>query len=392
MNDTSVNRLSAEEMLHYRDLACLYAEKSLRPLFDGEYPDGNLSVLKEKLDTALAIGIAASADRSMEGSRYGIWGSATGELGLAPSIMLLSIIAETCGGVAMCLHVQGLASHVLLQTDRIPFTPARPGLCLQEGSRPPGLGTIIDPGADRPAKIGTTAVIKGDSYVISGTKAFVHSMDAADAYVVLARTGGDWGCFLVPADNRRVLIAGTGVRTGLRACRVEEVTFADTTVPLDARIDNGGARALVIRALTLNWAGMCAIAAGIARGAVAAARRYASERYQGGALIEELPAVQQLIAGSEAAACTAEASLSPLHGCNPSSPESLGMAAAAKLTVMELCCRAVTDCLQVFGGYGYMEDFGMEKRLRDIAVLKCSSGPPTYLKQMVFEIGKDKAR
>jgi alkylation response protein AidB-like acyl-CoA dehydrogenase len=58
---------------------------------------------------------------------------------------------------------------------------------------------------------------------------------------------------------------------------------------------------------------------------------------------------------------------------------------------MELCSRAVTDCLQTFGGYGYMEDFGMEKRLRDVTVLKSASGSPTYLKQIIFDIEKEGA-
>ena len=59
---------------------------------------------------------------------------------------------------------------------------------------------------------------------------------------------------------------------------------------------------------------------------------------------------------------------------------------------MELCSRAVTDCLQTFGGYGYMEDYGMEKRLRDVTVLKSASGSSTYLKQLIFDIEKESAR
>jgi len=132
---------------------------------------------------------------------------------------------------------------------------------------------------------------------------------------------------------------------------------------------------------------MAAIAVGIAKGA--AARKYAAERYQGGKQIEEHPAIKMLIAGAEAAIATAEATLSSLQDGGFTSFKGLKKSAAVKLTVIELCSRAVTDCLQTFGGYGYVEDFGMEKRLRDITVLKSASGSPTYLKQLIFDIEKE---
>jgi alkylation response protein AidB-like acyl-CoA dehydrogenase len=389
-NGSGIN-ISAEDIESYQDLARQFAKKSLLPVFEGEHSDGNLSLLPEKLATAFTIGIAASPETSMAGSQYGIWGSATDDYGLSPSMVLLSIIAETCGGIAMCINAQGVASNLVLQAkDMLPYTPVRAGLCLQEGPYPPGLGTILSPGTDAPARIATTAVPEGSRYIINGAKSFVYSMDDAEAYVVFAVVKERWGCFLVPADDRRVTRTDAGLRTGLRACRVEHVEFCGVTVPGLARIDDGDARDLACRALRLNWAGMSAIAVGIARGAAAAARKYASERYQGGALIEDHPAIKMLIAGAEAAAAAAESTIHSLDDGGLSSFTMLGKAAAAKLMVMELCSRAVTDSLQAFGGYGYMEDFGMEKRLRDMAVLKSASGSPSYLKQLIFDIEKEK--
>jgi alkylation response protein AidB-like acyl-CoA dehydrogenase len=387
MKNGSGIHISAEDMAGYQDLARQFAKKSLLPVFEGEHSDGNLSLLPEKLATAFTIGIAASPDTSMAGSQYGIWGSATDDYGLTPSMALLSIIAETCGGIAMCLNAQGVASNLVLHAkDMLPFTPVQAGLCLQEGPYPPSLGTILSPASDAPARIATTAVQEGSGYIINGAKSFVYSMDNPDAYAVFAVVKERWGCFLVPADDRRVTRTDAGLRTGLRACRVEHVEFHGVPVPGPARIDDGNARDLACRALCLNWAGMSAIAVGIARGAAAAARKYASERYQGGALIEEHPAIKMLIAGAEAAAAASESTVHTLDDDRSSSLAMLGKAAAAKLMVMELCARAVTDCLQAFGGYGYMEDFGMEKRLRDMAVLKSSCGPPSYLKQLIFDI------
>ncbi|MCX5849029.1 MAG: acyl-CoA dehydrogenase family protein [Deltaproteobacteria bacterium] len=392
MEKEPVSGICAEDIMHYQDLARQYAKKSLLPIFQGEYSDGNLSLLPEKLKTAFEAGIAATPDTSLPGCQYGIWGGATDEQGMMPSLLLLSTIAETCGGVAMCLHAQGVASNLLLQAKKaLPQTPVRAGLCLQEEFCPPFLGTIMSPAKDAPAQITTTAVQKNNKYIINGSKSFVYSMNDVDAYVVLARVNDKWGCFLVGAKEKGIERTDVGVRTGLRACLVEHVDFNNVEIPLEARIDDGDARELVIRAFNLHWTGMAAIAVGIAKGAAAAARKYAAERYQGGTQIEEHPAIKMLIAGSESAIAAAEAAVASIQDGNLSSLKNLKKSASTKLTVMELCSRAVTDCLQSFGGYGYMEDFGMEKRLRDVTVLKSASGSSTYLKQLIFDIEKEGA-
>jgi len=393
MEKEPVTAICAEDIAHYEDLARQFARKSVLPIFQGEYSDGNLSLLPEILKSAFETGIAASPDESLSGCQYGIWGGAADEQGVKPSLLLLSVIAETCGGVAMCLHAQGIASNLVLQAKKkLPFTPVRVGLCLQEGFCPPFLGTILFPDQDVPAKITTTAEQKGDAYVINGSKSFVYSMQDLDAYIVFARLGAQLGCFLVDAKDQHIERNDVGVRTGLRACSVEHVKFNDVEIPIESRMDDGNARELMIRAFCLNWMGMAAIATGMAKGASAAAKKYAAERYQGGAQIEEHPAVKMLIAGSEASIAAADGTMNALQNVDFTSLKALRKCAAAKLTIMDLCARAVTDCLQTFGGYGYMEDFGMEKRLRDVTVLKSASGSTTYLKQLIFDIEKEGTR
>lgn len=393
MEKEPVARLCVEDIAHYQDLARQYAKKSINPIFEGEYADGNLSLIPEKLKTAFEIGIAASPDESLAGCQYGIWGGATEETGVISSLLVLSSIAETCGGVAMCLNAQGVASNLILQAKIKPASiPVKVAVGLQEGFCPPFLGTITAPDKDVPARITTTAEKKGDNYVINGSKSFVYSMSDVDAYVVFACVGEKWGCFLVNAKAKGLEKTDVGVRTGLRACCVENVEFKNVRIPLEARLDDGDARELLIRALSLNWMGMAAIAVGIAKGATAAARKYAAERYQGGMQIEEHPAVKMLIAGGESSVASAEATLNSLQDIAITTFSGLRKSAAAKLTVVDLCSRAVTDCLQSFGGYGYMEDYGMEKRLRDMTVLKSASGSPTYLKQLIFDIEKEGAK
>jgi alkylation response protein AidB-like acyl-CoA dehydrogenase len=390
MEKESYGNVCAEDVSHYRDLARQYAKKSILPIFEGEFPDGNLSLLPEKLKTAFETGLAAAPDPSLSGYAYGIWGRATDEQGLTPSIVLLSTVAEVCGGVAMGLHAQGVATHILLQSKQtLPFVPVKVGMGLQEGFCPPFWGSILSPDQDAPAKITTTADLKGDRYIISGSKSFVYSLKDVDAYVVFARVHNQWGCFLINAKEKGVERKDVGVRTGLRACAVEHVIFDRVDVPREARLDDGNARDWIVRALILNWIGMSAVAVGIGRGAVAAAERYAAERYQGGKQIEEHSAIKMLIGQAAASVAAAEKFVLAFSGGDLHAPQKLKEAAETKLAVMELCARAVTDCLQSFGGYGYMEDYGMEKRLRDVAVLKSASGSTPYLKQFIFDLEKE---
>ncbi|HOO70977.1 MAG TPA: acyl-CoA dehydrogenase [Spirochaetota bacterium] len=385
--------LSFEEVNHFENLARDFSKRSIGPMFENDLPDGDLSHLEKIIEKAFDIGIAASAHDKMAGNEFGIWGNCTDSSGLLTSLVLLSAIAESCGGIAMGLHSHGVAVNILQKAaHKMTKTFSRPIPCFQDDFGVPSLKTIMSPDLDMPQKMKTEAVEAGPGYVLNGSKHFTYSLPGADALVVLARLENSWCCLAVPADSPGVTITDAGRRTGLRASKLNHVTFNNVTVPRENRIDENGARPLVIRSLCLDWVGMCAIAVGIARGAVKAAKQYAAERYQGGAQIEDHPVIRMLLAGSETRARTAKATVLYLKDMDPEKLTSLRAAAMAKLSVMEVCAQAVTDSLQVFGGYGYMEDFGMEKRLRDVTVLKSAHGSPLYLKQLICDIDREEAR
>jgi alkylation response protein AidB-like acyl-CoA dehydrogenase len=381
--------LGPEEIKHFEDLARQFASRSVQGIFGGEHSDGDLSQLPSLIDTALEIGIAASPDPEGPGSEYGIWGSGLADMGLGPSLILLSAVAETCGGIAMALHAQGVASNLLLSAGHRPEPMVtRAALCLQEGFTLFGLGTLLEPASDAPAAVTTTAAQTADGYTVAGEKSFVYSLPKPGLLVVLCRAGKEWACLAVPADAAGVEMTDVGRRTGLRAATLNHVRFNGVTVPASARVGEGDAGSVALRAITLNWAGMTAIATGIARGALAAARVYCAERYQGGTVIENHPAVKSLLSGAEALALSAGALVNDLSGIEPGSLSGLRRVAASRLAAMEHCCRATTDALQTLGGYGYMEDYGLEKRLRDVTVLKSAAGSPLYLRQLIADIEK----
>lgn len=382
-----------EEERAFLDLATSFAEKSVAALFGGEWADGNLEMVPGLLDKAFEMGLAASPDKLMPGYEYGIWAAGVRESGMRLSAVLLSVLAEVCGGIAMNLHAQGLASYIITGSGRELQNPPRlAALAYQEGYGPPGYGTLLDPDSDAPAKVLTLACSTGTGYVINGKKSFVYAMKGPEAFVVFCKVDGEtdkmWGCFLVPATAQGVAMHPVSDRTGLRACELCHIDFDNVEVPASARLDEANGLSLVKQAMCINWLGIAAIASGVARGAVKEARAYASTRYQGGAMIESHPAVQKLIAFSEARVQTASAFLIQTASLNLDNGNLLHSCAAAKLMVTEMSFGAVTDSLQVFGGYGYMEDYGMEKRLRDVAVLKSLAGSQNHLEMFLFEAGR----
>jgi len=376
-------------MQSFIDTAHAYAAKSVGAIFDGVHADGTPDRIDDALSTAFTIGLATSPDNNQPGYDYGIWGASLPETGLAPSALMLSAVAEVCGGIALNLHVQGLASQAIHGSGRqLTSPPVRVAPAIQEEFGLPGWGTLHVPSVDAPAHIISQArAIKG-GYVLDGLKPFTYAMPGAEAAVVFCRVGENWGCFLVPLTGPGLKAEPVGVRTGLRASYLSHLTLKGVQVGADARLDAGDALPLLMRTLSLNWLGLAAIGAGIARGAVKAARKYASERYQGGTMLENHPAIRMLIAGAESNMEGASALVARAADMSPDAPEFMRSCAIARLTGLQLSAEAVTDSLQVFGGYGYMEDYGMEKRLRDVTVLKSMAGTPQYLKQFIFESGE----
>ncbi len=381
--------LSAEEIQHFEDLARQFADRSVCSFLQGEFSDGDPARLPDVFETAFDIGIASLPDRSASDNAYGIWGPASEEMGLLPSVVLLQAIAETCGGVAMALHAQGLACNLLLRSGyEDASAPRRVALALQEGFTLPYLDRLLSPIDPDGEGITTRAVSGPDGHIINGEKSFVYSLPDPQAYLVMAASGDGWGLYLVPADAEGLRRIDPGQRTGLRAPELRHLRFENVRVSADARLGGDRGLQMVFRALSLSWLGMSAIAVGIARGGLTAAKQYCAERYQGGTVIENHPAVKGLLAGSEARMATAGWALSALAGRDPETLVTVGEAARLKMTAMELCVQAVTDSLQTLGGYGYMEDYGMEKRLRDVAVLRSAAGSSIYLKQLIADIDR----
>ncbi|HSJ14055.1 MAG TPA: acyl-CoA dehydrogenase family protein [Longimicrobiales bacterium] len=204
----------------------------------------------------------------------------------------------------------------------------------------------------------TTAARVGEDWHITGSKRWVSGTRPGGALLVLARADAGPTLFLVPVDD-----CARGVRDatlGLRALDVRTVSI-DARVSDDARIgEPGAAGALLDGAVALECTGVAAVAVGIARAALEHAVAYAGEREQFGQPLREFEGLQLKLA--DMATRTAAAAALVAAAARAGDADA---ARKAKVFAADTAMAAATEAVQIFGGYGYMRDYPVEKLMRD---------------------------
>jgi len=230
-----------------------------------------------------------------------------------------------------------------------------------------------DAGSDA-AAIRAQAVRQGDTWVLSGTKAWVTNGATADVVIVMARTaaarpeadGRGISTFIVPTD-----IAGyrPGERVdtmGMRASNTVSVTLDDVRPPPEHLLgEEGSGFAYAIEGLTASRLGTAIVAVGIARRAFEHAVAYCAERHQFGRALREFEAVQFKLADMATRLNAARALAHAAAVRRDRGEEITRQASMAKLFASEAAMWVTTQAVQLFGGYGYMRDFPVEKLFRD---------------------------
>jgi acyl-CoA dehydrogenase len=365
--------VDAEERAAILATVRTFARREVGALVGTAGRDGNLGELGRVLGRAAVIGLVAG-DGSEPGAEHGIWAPAYVAAGPRPALEILREIATACGGVAAAIHAAGLGAA---EARTAGAAAAHPAVALLDTSWRLDLAALAAPPVEAARVTGA-----GARATLRGAASFVAEPPGCDAWVVYAARDGRWCRVIVPAGAAGLVTRSVGERTGLSALGLVDATFASVSVAVDARTAEADPRPYLTRLLL----GYAAIAVGNAQGALTAARAYAGERVQGGARIGTYPAVRLLLGD---AAARIEAARAQLVGASEPRPPggALLAAAAAKLRVTDDCCHAVSDCLQVLGGYGYMEEYRLEKRLRDALVLKTIAVRPDDLRLLCEEQG-----
>jgi alkylation response protein AidB-like acyl-CoA dehydrogenase len=248
---------------------------------------------------------------------------------------------------------------------------------------------LTEPGSGSdPASLVTRARLDGDSWVLDGSKIFITLGSWAGVALVFARSGGDGArgitCFLVPTSSEGFSARKIDGKLGLRAQDTAEIVLDGVRVPDSARLgDEGVGFKVAMSALDNGRISLAAGSVGIAQGCVDASVAYAAERRQFGKPIAAFQLVQELIADmaveTEAARMLAWRAA---HLADSGRPYTLA-ASQAKYYASEVAVRAANGAVQVHGGYGYVDEFPVQKYLRDARVSTLYEGTSQIQKLLI---------
>lgn len=284
-----------------------------------------------------------------------------------------------CAGIAICLTVNNLATVPVVLAGNDEQKKKFLGMLSQEYATASYCLSEPDAGSDV-ASLSTTAVRKGDKYILNGAKAWVTGGKYARWYVVFAYTDREAGhkgvsAFVVPSDLPGIDIGKKEDMMGQRASTTVFINFEDVEVPAENLLGaEGDGFKLAMRTFDRTRPGIAAAAVGISRRAFDESFRYAQERKTFGVPIAQHQAIQFILADmyrdiSAAKLLTYHAAWKVDNG-----ERNTLECSVAKLFGAEAAMRITTDAVQVFGGYGYSKEYPVEKLMRDAKVMQIYEG------------------
>jgi acyl-CoA dehydrogenase len=356
-----------DEQKSLRELAHDFAAKEIRPVAweldkDGAWPQAII-------DKAHEVGLM----NTHIPEEYGGPG-----LNYLDGCIIEEELSWGCSGVQTSLGANGLASAPVMLggsedvkrefAEELVAAPRLASFCLTE----PDAGSDV-------SGMRTRAVRKGDKYVINGSKCFITNGSYADWFVVYAKTDPEAGhrgisAFLVRKDAT-VIVDKKEDKMGQRASNTATITFNDTEVHARYLLgeENKGFK-LAMMVLDRTRPGVAAMATGISRAAFEFATTYSKERVQFGVPIAMHQAIQFIIADM-----ATKVHLSRLATWNSAVLLDQGKrntleSSHAKRFAADSAMEVATDAVQVYGGYGFIKDYPVEKLMRDAKIMQLYEG------------------
>jgi len=361
--------LLTEQQVMIRDLARQIANEKMRPVaakYD-ETEEFAWEIVKVLADSDI-FGIYIPEE-------YG---------GLGGGVMEMCIVAEelsrACGGIALGFAGTALGTYPILlygnDEQKKRFLPH-----IAKGKKLAAFCiTEAEAGSDA-GSIKTSAKKAGDHYILNGTKQWITNAGEADVYTVIAitdKTKGARGAsaFIVEKGTKGLDFGQKEKKLGIRASATREVIFTDCKIPAENLLSKEGMGFIVaMKTFDSSRPGVAAQALGIAQGALDHAVDYARKRVQFGQPISSFQAIQHMLADMatqiEAARALVYASARMIDsGAKNIAKES----AMAKLFASDVAMKVTVDAVQIFGGYGYMRDYPIEKYMRDAKITQIYEG------------------
>ncbi|MFZ5519132.1 MAG: acyl-CoA dehydrogenase family protein [Candidatus Zhuqueibacterota bacterium] len=304
--------------------------------------------------------------------------------GMGGGVTELAIITEelsrACGGISLSVAASALGMFPII----ISGTPEQKQKYLPDladGKHLAGFClTEPEAGSDAGA-IKTRAVLDGDHYILNGKKHFITNGSVAKVYTVIASTDPSKGsrgatAFIVEEGFQGLSYGKKEDKMGIRASATSEVIFEDCRVPVANRIGAEGQGFIVaMKTLDKSRPGVAAQALGIAQGAYDLAVEYSRQREQFGQSIVSFQAIQFMLADM---AIQIEAARSLIYATArmiDSGEKNIAKESAmCKVMASDVAMKVATDAVQIFGGYGYMKDYPIEKFMRDAKITQIYEG------------------
>ncbi|HEY7809252.1 MAG TPA: acyl-CoA dehydrogenase family protein [Allosphingosinicella sp.] len=248
---------------------------------------------------------------------------------------------------------------------------------------------LTEPGAGSDsASVQTRAVRDGDVYRLSGTKRYITNADKASLFTVMARTGGEGAkgvsAFLVPSDLPGLSVGKPEKKMGQQGAHVCDVNFDEVPVPAANRLgEEGEGFKITMRVLDRGRLHIAAVCVGVAERLIADSVAYASERKQFGKAIADFQLVQAMIADSKTETLAARALVIEAARQKDAGEPIVLEAAAAKYFASEMVGRVADRAVQIFGGAGYIADYGVERLYRDVRLFRIYEGT-SQIQQLVI--------
>ncbi|HEX4107038.1 MAG TPA: acyl-CoA dehydrogenase family protein [Solirubrobacteraceae bacterium] len=356
-----------DEQKAMREMAHDFAEKEIRPVAweydrDGTFP-------QQIIEKAWELGLM----NTHVPEEYGGPG-----LGYLDGCLIEEELSWGCSGIQTSVGCNGLATAPVIlgageelkkeYLGRLTEAPLLASFCLTE----PDAGSDV-------SSMRTTAVRRGEKWVINGSKCFITNGEYANWYTVYAKTDRDAGhrgisAFIVPRDAG-VVVDKHEDKLGQRASNTATLSFNDVEIPADHLIgeENKGFK-LAMMTLDRTRPGVAAMATGIARAAFEFATEYSKERVQFGVPIAMHQAIQFMIADM-ATEIEASRLLTWKSAVQLDQGERNTLVSShAKRFAADTAMKVTTDAVQIYGGYGFIKDYPVEKLMRDAKIMQLYEG------------------
>jgi alkylation response protein AidB-like acyl-CoA dehydrogenase len=264
-----------------------------------------------------------------------------------------------------------------------------------------GAWGLTEPGSGSDAAgARTTAVKKGDTWVLNGSKTFITNGGYADCAVVLAVTDKAKGtkgisAFVVEKGTKGFRPGRKENKLGLRASDTSELIFEDCEIPAENLIGKEGEGFKdAMRVLDGGRISIAALSLGMARGALDAAMKYAQERRQFGKAISEFQAIQFKLADMATELDAAWLLTMRAAQMKDAGKKVTLESAMAKLYASEAACRICDEGVQIHGGYGFIKDYPAEKFYRDVRLCPIGEGTSEIQRMVIARelLGKSPSR